>query len=496
MTVLVAVLSVGCLEFPDGMEGSSDASVTIDASVADAPVEDANCTDSDGDGYLPAGCGSALPVDCAPNDPDQNPGTREVCGDSMDQNCDSVDTLAAACVTPNVIESTSGYRITNGNIEVRFNPARGTLITELRLRPPNTTTNLLRETGTMNEMFIGVNLWEQAFQHNPDTPPEVTVLASGPAVFRVRIHSEAGGSAGIDVVSHYTVFPDGRIHKDDEVTLDEIQTETRWLTSYVALEPAEFTHVSCGYDANQVAVSAGGGRLCTGSSSDLVGHACAYSNTTGAMVGFIHSAPNSPVPDGPRIEETGTSPSDDHNVSLIFDWHAGEPIPSGTRNGDFVVFAGRAGAAASECSAVAELSGWVLSPAQVNLDLAQGTLHTGTSANSDDNSDGYYEGAGFWAINAANANDVSWTINDAAGTLQPPERPAFRIHGLALTRGVDLYYLPYVEVDGAPQVHGEDYLWQVSNDPGNAALRVGWLFFNRQLAHDSTVRVRVPDGSL
>jgi hypothetical protein len=51
------------------------------------------CPDSDGDGYTEASCGG---VDCDDSDPNINPIVREICGDSVDQNCDGSDKICSS----------------------------------------------------------------------------------------------------------------------------------------------------------------------------------------------------------------------------------------------------------------------------------------------------------------------------------------------------------------------------------------------------------------
>ncbi len=47
------------------------------------------CTDADNDGYFAqSGCGT--PIDCDDTEPEINPGTYEVCGDGLDNNCDGL----------------------------------------------------------------------------------------------------------------------------------------------------------------------------------------------------------------------------------------------------------------------------------------------------------------------------------------------------------------------------------------------------------------------
>jgi len=69
------------------------------AAVACPPV----CTDNDGDGYSVEG-GECGPVDCDDSDVSTNPGEAEVCGDDIDNNCDGlVDTQDTTVCEPPVV---------------------------------------------------------------------------------------------------------------------------------------------------------------------------------------------------------------------------------------------------------------------------------------------------------------------------------------------------------------------------------------------------------
>ncbi len=67
---------------------------TADSNAVNCQV---NCTDSDADGYSIEG-GSCGAVDCDDNNPEINPGALEICGDSVDNNCNAlIDSTDAVC---------------------------------------------------------------------------------------------------------------------------------------------------------------------------------------------------------------------------------------------------------------------------------------------------------------------------------------------------------------------------------------------------------------
>mgnify|MGYP002396150512 CR=1 FL=1 len=64
------------------------------------PVCPPVCTDNDGDSYAIEG-GDCGPVDCNDNLATVNPGANEICGDTIDQNCDGTDPVCPLVCTDN-----------------------------------------------------------------------------------------------------------------------------------------------------------------------------------------------------------------------------------------------------------------------------------------------------------------------------------------------------------------------------------------------------------
>ncbi len=448
-------------------------------------VNDAGCSDSDDDGYLAEGCPSALPADCDDRDVTRHPGARELCGSGTDENCDKTET-AIGCMEPNAITEVGGYRVVNGQISALFDSSNGYVISSLALRPPNAETNLLHATGTMEERFIGLHRWQTDFPWDPDAVPTTDEWARGNAVFRLRIRSLAGA---LTLDSHYTVFPDGRIHRDDQVNVSTTESG-RWLTAHASLDPDLYTNLECSYDGTPGSLGSLTS-LCTGDSADLTGYSCAYNNTSHVTVGFIHEVPGSPTPDGPRVQESRMPDlPENHSVALIYDWFQNDTVSAGDYQGNFVIWAG---APTDHCDAVDDLRTWLHTPANIMVG-GGGSLHTGGASDTD--ADGWFEGGGFWAIDAGTGSEVSWTIDTNGGSLSPPQRGAFRLHGLSLARPTSGTYTPVVDIDGTPQIHGVDYFWQADEIIGTPGEYVGWLYFGKPLTNGETVRVRVPNGSL
>lgn len=493
-------LTCACLSFPtpSGQEdGGSDAPImTTDARVNDAI--DAGCVDGDGDGYLPAGCASALPPDCDDTDRDRHPGAFNACDSTTDADCSDVVVTCGEHAAPNSVADNSGFQVTNGQIIAHFDSAEAYVLASLQLRPPNVTQNLLHtDLTSMREMFTGVHIWDQYFVHDPDPTPIATVLARGNAVFRMRVQGASGMGQGLAFDTYHTVFPDGRIHRDEAIEVQMEQTG-RQLTSYVAVDSARFTHAHCNYAPASDPLLNQSTALqthCSGQSTELRDYACVYHDTTNTMLGFIHDIPTSPTFNGARVAESEMAGAASHSAALIFDWFQNEDFGPGSFSGNFVTYAGTADAAPNQCQQLGRLRDWLFNPAQIDPD-GTAVLHTGGA--SDDDNDGYYEGGGFWAIVAGDPNELQWAVNRLGGTRAIPERAAFRLHNLALDAGSGRTYDPVVYVDGVPQINGRDYLWQVDDDPFNKGQKVGWLYFAKPLANaadTTTIQVRVPNGS-
>lgn len=452
----------------------------------DAPVTDADlCIDSDGDGYVRAGCGSALRVDCAEGDPDRHPGALEICGNAVDEDCDDV-ASSSGCVQPTVVTNDNGRIVQNGAVRLHFDSSNGFLPTDYRVLAFGDS-NLLQTVA--DERYIGTHGYSAGtFQY--EVSPAVTVLAAGRAVFRVRLTSQV--NSNWSVTSHYTVFPDGRIQRNTEFDVTQ-EVTTGYLTAYAALNASNFSAGFCSYDGSPNALVGDGGGyndVCSGGSTSVPGYACAYA--TGSpelMVGMWHSAPAGF--NGPRLTESTLAGAGSYSLSLIWDFYQNQTVPVGQYSLDSIVLGEVAPDTASTCGGLPALANWLSNPVSLTLD-GSATMHAGDRASGDDDGDGYYEGSGFWAIDAGDTNLLSFTVGSGGSE---PQRAAFRIHGLALDRGSGQYYEPQVEINGTYQVQGVDYLWHGQDDPENGGQKVGWLYFNKPLATDDVVTIRVPNGS-
>lgn len=395
----------------------------------------------------------------------------------------------AGCLIGNTIVATGqGATLSNGNVQLRFSQTHGYLLTSLILHGDSTGANLIHN-GTANERFVGVHNWSFGFQWR--AVPSVQILASGEAVFRFRLDSTDGP---LQVRSYYTIFPDGRIHRDEQASVTALVNGQNGaaLSAYIGLNPAHFSQVESSYHntaspiSSPISTSPPFNHLHEQSGNNS-GWACA--SHSDRMIGMAHSLGSSDQPavsSHSRITESAPDPGIENQlVSLIYDW--AKSGLNGAQVGDlysgnFVI----AGSASSDCSHISELWNWLFRfPATLVLENA--SFESG--GNSDDNSDGYYEGGGFWAISSTNGSSLTFTVDTESGALNEPKRAAFRLHGLALSADIT----PDVAIDGVRQLRGRDFLWQsdIFGETPNEEL-VHWVYLGRELTDGQRVQISVP----
>ena len=474
-----AVLIAGCFDFPPPSQ-ARDASV-IDASDGNRST----CVDEDHDGYF-VGCETQLPSDCSDALAERNPGALEICDNGIDENCDGVDLACDDALVPNQVGVDGGYRVTNGSVELLFDEQQGMLISELRR--VGASLNLLHTTGDMPEKYIGLEIWRRAFQWQ-DATPTATVLASGPAVFQLHVQSSDGVSVAtkngerheLETDSIYTVFPDGRIHRDESATVFE--TFGQNVSAFLSLDPSLFDHVRSSYQSGGgVPVpETGNVNLQNRPYSPGPNWACAHTEGDAGpshMIGMLHHVQNENTPKGPRVTHSQENTKADRALSIIFDWRKGGNIDSVTYLGDFLIFAGEPEGEIAPCQEMERMSDWLYSKrALVSFSNPETDPFPKAS-----NSQSFDVGGGFWNLQSKNPRFLR-THLQTDSTHSPAPRPAFRIEGLALVDGV----LPYIELGDEALVHGLDYLWQVED-----LNTIAWLYLERELSDDTPLTIRLP----
>jgi hypothetical protein len=475
-----ALLIAACLSDP---KASSDAAPDGDGGrdIDTGVGTDAPCSDSDGDGYLPAGCAGALHADCAPDDEAVHPGAFEICGNSVDDDCFDGDVSCDDALSPNQVSEIGGViTVTNGAYTAELTAADNYEITSLIAHGGAPDTNELVYRGSGNERYVGIHEWLSWYTWDVGgTPPGISHVTRGEAVVRENIEWTAADGAdtsgGLSGVTYYTFHPDGRIHIDHD--FDVLVGGGGPLTAFVALARDEFTHAD--FDGN-----GGGPYPITGAQNvahedDVFPYAeylCAYDDTAGgAAVGW--SPLVGQVTDtgaGSRISESfaGTV-----QIALQFDWIS-SGSPTGARDGDFQLTVARVPDSGPPCAAPAANAAAMHDPP--GLDVAEPGLNYSGGV-GDDNTDGYNEGGGYFDVYGGDvsATAVELTVSAIGASLPPTS--TYRI------RGIDFAHDPVVELDGERLSRGHDYLFHVEPFDGH-----GWLYLARPIANGSVLSVEAP----
>ncbi|MBL4634917.1 MAG: hypothetical protein JKY56_13680, partial [Kofleriaceae bacterium] len=272
------------------------------------------------------------------------------------------------------------------------------------------------------------------------------------------------------------------IHRDEEAEL----TATGSLAAYLALIPGQFDRVNSSYGGAETGFNIPAGQVnhVHQMAGTQRGWACAANSVGQYAVGLAHDMPNAlPASNQARVTVSETNGS--ALLSLIFDWAAvgdNDAANTSSHTGNFIMAGGSGG-----CSRIASYHDWLLDrPAAIDAGANSALF---TSGDSDDNNDGYYEGGGFWAIRSTAGDTLSFTVNTNTGNRLPPQRPAFRLHGLVLVAGDT----PLVTVNGVAQVRGQDFLWQVE-ESGKKQEQIHWIYFGKSLVDGDTVQVSAPSN--
>lgn len=460
----LAVLLGACLSTPP------PADIALDA--PDATPDAAMCVDADGDGWR-ANCPTDAYQDCADGDPAVHPGARELGSDGevIDRDCsgtglptmyDYTDLVAAPLGT--------GARITTRMGRYDLDAVAGHQLASVLVRTETGTYSpeLLYE-GPLLEQRSGVHVWDDYLAVLPDAS-SLEERANGPAIYQALVTYRDGGTPGnaaLDGTSLYTITLDGRIHRTDRFTLSQQAifaggADYPGVTTHVALAAAAtsgattFSHVAVRDGANlrtaALPTTGPGGPPFSG---DPTGWrwTCAYGSDV--EVGFTTMIPATGQPTRAKrvTANNGFNPVY-RQVALQYDWQIGMGNPIeldlATHRGHVLITPHRR--STGECDLVEAKANAYTSP----VDLAFGAPPTGsmvTDVADDENSDGFVEAGGYWAVQAASPTGLTMMFEQPSGTTLPIYA-TFHIRGLRSDRD------PVVMLDGMVATQGQHYRLQ------------------------------------
>ena len=444
---VLAVAAVGagsCVSLPPA----------LDVDAGEPPACESRGPDNDGDGY--PSCGAPR-NDCDDDDATIHPGARELCGDAIDQDCGGVDD-DLDCVDEVVGNTTptpatgEPWTLVNEALEIAF--GRGT-------SPPGVygPIQLLSRAGsgrqllTVDAIVLGRFF---AVSHTPDTwswrsadaPSVFTVHVNGAAVTQVSTTWADGGDTG---TSTFTMYPDGRIHRHDEVIVN--RAAGNYLTSYINLDPTRLDHADWDTATAPELLDLATSMSYIRHDQTEPSHACLFSSTTGDRV-IVTARPVSGA-DGLRVMEGYQFPGPIHLAAIAFDWQHNAPVVTGTYAADLLVHVG-VGTGARPCVDGGGVTAPFLSPPALS---------------GPEGASVYDPRTGSYAVGAGGAQVMAVTL------AQPV--PSLALHVTSVPNRHD----PVLVRDNQRLVRGRDYHLQHGSDDvwlivlgavGTSGLRIDW----------------------
>lgn len=362
----------------------------------------------------------------------------------------------------NVLTMQSGqYVVDNDVYRIVFHPAVAYSPSELRRSSALADNLLYDESSPVLERLIGVVNFNQDALHMDlgSDPAVLTVVADGPAVVQVRVAGTTVTDIEHDTL--FTLYPDGRIHRDVLVTVPD-QSGGTHLVSYIALDPALFSHFDSTFFDNgsgtRVMLGGGGTPLGTDNEAgDVSGYACAFHEQSGVRIGwtwFVDAAASV----GPRYSES--SVGGDYTIALQHDWHRGGQVPGGSYEGQYLIHVGDTDAAApDECKSLQQIADAFQAP----------------PAFSGDDAPVYDPTAGNYTVTSDGTLPISFA---SIGGLSTPS--AYRITGSTLDIDAAV-----VRAGEQTLTRGFDYLIQEESNGDR------WMFLNCPLGDGDTVTIEV-----
>jgi hypothetical protein len=335
---------------------------------------------------------------------------------------------------PELATETSGTRITIGTdaFQIVFDTAVSGAAIEVRA----TGDNLLYQGFEKNERLMAISHYDNWYSWRTDAPPAVR-LDAGPALSQLELDWVAGGMSG---TSRYVVHPDGRVHRDESVTVSGAGVAPDYFLAYATLALSAWDTVRWAVNGEAERQTDVRGtyqeiRESPDQTSET-GYFCALHRGRGDVFGWSHHEASPTFPWGFRVAEISNGPSPSFHLLLASEWvRAGTVVP-GAYRGQVLMDIRSDG----NCDVVARHANAYITP-----DLGtvlSGALVLGSGGDLDN--DGYDEGSGFWRLSGE-------TIEVALRGVE----------GLTLRLvDFDSRLDPAVFVDGALLRRGGEYVYQ------------------------------------
>ena len=370
-----------------------------------------------------------------------------------------VDQIGALSLTTGSGTTTVG----NGAFAVTFDEARGGVPTGMTVSG-GSGVNLVGQDTSKDEVWAAISFFDVWFSWRPDAAVPVAVRIEGPAVTQVELVWAAGGAPAVggSGTSRYTIYPDGRIHRFESVSVHEALDVCFLAYLTIPMDAWNRVEWDVGDGPNVTAKidSGAGNEIYNGQASDRA-CACAASDA-GDLVGWSHHESGAVVPDGLRIWESEWG----NHLLLATEWAQFATVPVGDYVAEIMMLL-RAG---TTCDPVREAIAPFLEPPVAAV--TAGALVT--TSPTDRDQDGFDESTGAWMLSAASGDEVVFTLTGAPS-------PTLAVHVASWPGTVT----PVIRLGGVLLTHGADFLFQ--SDTGGA-----WIFIDRPVASGVEVRILAP----
>jgi hypothetical protein len=266
----------------------------------------------------------------------------------------------------------------------------GCALTQARI-PAASGENLLYAGGASSEQLAGISYWAYNYSWESDELGGLSPVQAGGPVSRVRLDWHTTDVEGSSV---YTLHPDGRLYRDETVTVTTPHVDAEnppYLLAYQAIDATKVTTLTWkeGYTQGSVRPLMANQDIQLGHG---LGYACAADERKGDVVSWAHHDGQASALVDWRFSEV----ADDISSSILMasDWvNNGEPPVETAYSGQFL----SAFNASGDCGTVQEQTELFQSPPRVTTSVGDVVVDQA----GDNDHDGFNEGGGFFEIQAA-----------------------------------------------------------------------------------------------